>query len=250
MKTTLRQQSNLLIKYLGPQWQQVLVLSALMLAGIALKLISPRILGRFIDAAQASAPARDLVINAAAFLIAAMVGQAATLAVTYLSGNVGWRATNRLRIDLAAHVLSLDMSFHKAHTPGELIERIDGDIGMLAGFFSQMVVDLLGNTLLGVGVLVALFLVDWRVGLVGAAYAALVGIVTRALQQPTTQAWADNRKSEAELFGFLGEHLYGTEDIRSSGAGTYAMRRLHRRMKAAARGWLKAKVIQSLQSNL
>ena len=29
MKTTLRQQPNLLIKYLGPQWQQVLALIAL-----------------------------------------------------------------------------------------------------------------------------------------------------------------------------------------------------------------------------
>ena len=241
---------DLLIKYLGPQWHQVLALSALMLVGIALQLVNPRILGRFIDAAQAAAPARELITNAAAFLIAAIIGQAATLAVTYLSGNVGWRATNRLRTDLAAHVLSLDMSFHKTHTPGELIERIDGDVGMLATFFSQMVIDILGNTLLGIGVLVALFLVDWRVGLVGAAYAALVVIVTRALQQPTTQAWADNRKSEAELFGFLGEHLYGTEDIRSSGAGTYAMRGLHRRMNAVARGWLRAKVTQSLQSNL
>ncbi|MCJ7550117.1 MAG: ABC transporter transmembrane domain-containing protein, partial [Anaerolineae bacterium] len=118
MKTTLGQQSNLLIKYLGPQWQQVLALSALMLAGIALQLVNPRILGRFIDAAQAGAPARDLITNAATFLIAAIIGQAATLAVTYLSGNVGWRATNRLRTDLAAHVLSLDMSFHKTHTPG------------------------------------------------------------------------------------------------------------------------------------
>ena len=160
---------DLLIKYLGPQWHQVLALSALMLVGIALQLVNPRILGRFIDAAQAAAPARELITNAAAFLIAAIIGQAATLAVTYLSGNVGWRATNRLRTDLAAHVLSLDMSFHKTHTPGELIERIDGDVGMLATFFSQMVIDILGNTLLGIGVLVALFLVDWRVGLVGAA---------------------------------------------------------------------------------
>lgn len=241
---------DLLIKYLGPQWHQVLALSALMLVGIALQLVNPRILGRFIDAAQAGAPARDLVTNAAAFLIAATIGQAATLAVTYLSGNVGWRATNRLRTDLAAHVLSLDMSFHKAHTPGSLIERIDGDVGMLANFFSQMVVDVLGNSLLGIGVLIALFLVDWRVGLVGIAYATLVAIVIQLLQQPTTQAWADNRKSEAELFGFLGEHLYGTEDIRSSGAGAYAMQGLHRRMNAVGRGWLRAKVTQSLQSNL
>ena len=29
------------------------------------------------------------------------------------------------------------MSFHKAHTPGELIERVDGDVAALAKFFSH-----------------------------------------------------------------------------------------------------------------
>ena len=250
MKTTLGQQSKLLIKYLGPQWQQVLALSALMLAGIALQLVNPRILGRFIDAAQARAPARDLVTNAAAFLIAAIIGQAATLAVTYLSSNVGWRATNRLRTDLAAHVLSLDISFHKAHTPGDLIERIDGDVGMLARFFSRMVIDMLGNTLLGIGVLGALFLADRRVGLIGVAYAVLVMVVMRVLQQPATQAFAHIREAEAELFGFMGEHLYGMEDIRSSGAEAYAMRGLHHRTAPVSQDRLRLSVVRSLQSNL
>ena len=41
----------------------------------------------------------------------------------------GWpgKATNQLRHDLALHLLRLDLPFHKAHVPGELIERIDGD---------------------------------------------------------------------------------------------------------------------------
>ena len=56
----------------------------------------------------------------------------------YLGTDVGWRTTNRLRSDLTRHVLKLDMSFHNDHPPGELIERIDGDVERLANFFSQM----------------------------------------------------------------------------------------------------------------
>ena len=51
------------------------------------------------------------------------------------------------------HCLRLDMSFHKAHAPGELIERLDGDVTALGNFFSQMVIRLFGNALLAMGVL-------------------------------------------------------------------------------------------------
>jgi len=214
MRTTLRQQSDLLIKYLGPKWQQVPALSVLMPAGVALQLVNPRILGRFIDAAQAGAPARDLTNNAAAFLIAAMVGQAATLAVTYLSGNVGWRATNRVRSDMAAHVLSLDMGFHKAHTPGELIERIDGDVGMLAGFFSQMVVGILGSALLSIAVLAALFLVDRRVGLAGTSE-DLLRALRLAVLEPDLQELRDGLETQV---GPRGMRLSGGQVQRAAAA--------------------------------
>ena len=56
-----------------------------------------------------------------------------SLVSVYVGEDVGWDATNRLRVDLAAHVLRLDMGFHKLRTPGELIARIDGDVGTLEG---------------------------------------------------------------------------------------------------------------------
>ena len=43
-----------------------------------------------------------------------------------------------LRADLAEHCLYLDMSFHNARTPGEMIERVDGDVNVLANFFSLL----------------------------------------------------------------------------------------------------------------
>ena len=45
------------------------------------------------------------------------------------------------------------MPFHKTHTPGELIERIDGDVATLGDFFSQMVVKAAGNALLVIAIL-------------------------------------------------------------------------------------------------
>jgi ATP-binding cassette, subfamily B, bacterial len=59
------------------------------------------------------------------------------------------------------HCLTLDMSFHNSRTPGELIDRVDGDVGNLSNFFSRFVVDLLGSGLLLMGVLVVLLIGVW-----------------------------------------------------------------------------------------
>ena len=99
------------------------------------------------------------------FIGFAVLQQALTLAASYLSQDVGWSATNRLRADLALHVLRLDMPFHKQRTPGELIERVDGDVTLLVNFFSQFTIRLLGESLLVVGIFVLLFLENMWVGL-------------------------------------------------------------------------------------
>ena len=82
------------------------------------------------------------------YLLVGLLGRGVNLGAAYAGLNLGWTATNRLRTDLAAHLLRLDMPFHKAHTPGELIERIDGDVSQLSTFFSQLMIRLIGNLLL------------------------------------------------------------------------------------------------------
>src|SRR5205823_3127518 len=55
-------------------------------------------------------------------------------------------------------------SFHAEHAPGELIERIDGDVSAIATFFSRFIVEVLGSGIFLIGALVLLYLVDVRVG--------------------------------------------------------------------------------------
>jgi ATP-binding cassette subfamily B protein len=156
--------------------------------------------------------------------------------------NVAWSATNGLRADLALHVLRLDMSFHKAYTPGELLERIDGDVEALANFFSRMVLQLLSNALLTGGVVILLFWEHPLLGAVGASYVFLTAVVLRTTNQPAVRAWGESRQAEAELYGFLGERLAGTEDIRANGAEPHVMARLYRIMRTLGqirrRAWI------------
>jgi ABC-type multidrug transport system fused ATPase/permease subunit len=120
------------------------------------------------------------------------------------------------------------MRYHNDHSPGELIERIDGDVTELATFFSQFVLNLVSNGLLLVGILIALFLEDWRAGLAFTIYSAATILILGRLKDIAVPHQKARRQAEAEMYGFLEEQLAGMEDLRSSGAVDYSIRELFR----------------------
>ena len=222
---------QMLTTYLRPQRWRVALLTVFLLSSIALQLVNPQIVRRFIDEAtqqgQAGGTLGVLGVLALVYIGVALLAQTVTLGATYLSELVGWSATNTLRSDLARHCLRLDMPFHNARTPGELIERIDGDVIAIGKFFGQFVVQIAGSVLLMLGVLALLFREDWRVG---AALSLFTLVAVVALARSSTiavPAMTADREAQAQLFGFLEEQLAGLDDIRSNGGGNYVMQRFH-----------------------
>ncbi len=225
---------RLLARYLRPERSRMGLLAVILCGTIGVQVVAPLVVSRFIDRATSGAALRDLIVLALLTMGLALARQGGAVAETYVAEQVSWAATNALRADLIAHLLRLDASFHTAHTPGELIERVDGDVATLARFFSRFVVLVVGNGLLVLGMIGLLFGVDWRVGLGLGLFVALAVIVMLRIRAAATPSWAAERQASADFYGFLGEHLAGLEDIRSSGAGAFVIRRCAETM----RSWL------------
>lgn len=231
MNIPVRRYLALLARYLRPQRLKVALLAALLLGGIGLQLYSPQILRRFLDTAMSGAGTASLPWQASLFIFLALTNQLVTALARYVGEQVSWTATNDLRADLAAHCLKLDLAFHKGRTPGEMVERIDGDVTALSSFFSQMVIDMIGNLVLMAGVLALLFREDWRAGLALSLFAVATLWTLGRIRTYAIPAFTAQRQVSAELMGFLGEALSGTEAIRSSGATGHIMHRFFRLMQ-------------------
>jgi ABC-type multidrug transport system fused ATPase/permease subunit len=241
VRTSPRDYWRLLSRYLIPQRGRVLLLALLLLTNTGLQLASPLVLRRFIDRALEGDALRILLLIAGLYIGFALLIQIVRLGETWTAEYVGWTATNNLRADLALHVLNLDMGFHNRHTPGNLIERVDGDVFTLGNFFSRFIINILGNVLLTIGVIVLLARIDWRIGLVIAIFAAITIVALIVLGRYNTVRFAAARQAMADVMGFLEERISGTEDIRSSGATEYVMRRndefarvYHRKQRVAS----------------
>lgn len=216
---------QLLHQYLAPQWRAVILMALLLLSSIGLQLAGPQVVRSFIDAIQSGAGERALVQTAILFLGVTFTQQMMKALAGYWSERVAWTATNALRADLAAHLLRLDLSFYGIHTPGELIERVDGDVRALAEFFSSFAIQLLSSALLLSGVLIAVGLIDLLLGVLFTFFALIaLGILGRVWRQGIPH-WQADREAGARFYGYLGEVLTATEDIRTSAATPYIMQR-------------------------
>lgn len=231
---------DLLATYLALQWRRVALLLALLLIGTALELAGPLIVRAFLDDVTTQIALRDLLMLAAWFLATAVGAQAILVARTFVAERISWSAANRLRSDLTLHCLTLDRDFHQQHTPGELIERVDGDVKAMGTFFSPLLPQLLTDLLLLGGIIILCWRLDWRVGVGILASTAVALAAVTLLRNAGVQPWKRARQASADLFGFIEERLSGMEDVRALGAVPHILRQhsdheraLWRRMLAA-----------------
>jgi ABC-type multidrug transport system fused ATPase/permease subunit len=228
--------------YLRPQRGKAISTALLLLAGIGLQLAVPQLLRRFIDTVAAGADQNTLTVVAVIFLVVALTNQAITAFATYLSADVGWTATNAMRLDLLEHCYNLDMHFHNDRRPGELIERIDGDVTALSNFFSQFSVQVLGGILLMIGILITLWLESLLMGFALTTFTIIVTLLLHRLQHYAVPASELEREASAQLYGFVEERIAGLDDLRANGAGQYALNGLHQSLRHfyqdTTRAWL------------
>ncbi len=215
--------------YLRPEGRRLSALALFLVAGTAVQLASPQIIRAFIDTAAQGGPdasVERLWMLAGLFIAVTLLAQVLQIGSTYFSEQLGWSATNRMRQDLAEHALRLDMAFHTAKSPGELIERVDGDVAALAAFFSQFILQIIGGALLLAGILGVLYLQDWRIGVLLTGFAVVAGLVLHAIRQIAGGRWERLREAWSAFSGFLEERLAGLDDVRANGGGPHVMRRM------------------------
>jgi ABC-type multidrug transport system fused ATPase/permease subunit len=217
--------------YLLPHRGRGATLAAALAFATALPLLAPQLLGRFVDQAVGRATVAALVGTAVAYLVVALSGQLVTVVATYLASRLAWTATNELREDLVGHVLSLDLAYHGQHTPGELIERVDGDVSSLGDFVARFLFQVLGSLLLLIGAVGLVLREDVRIGLTLVAFLAVALVVVVRVQLTTVPLATAEREAAAQVIGNLEERLAGAEEIRALGASEHV---LHRFLEVSA----------------
>ncbi len=200
-----------------------LALGALVAVGSSLLLAAPLVVREVVDRADEGATAGELRRLAVVFLGIVVVGQAVEVLVARVATGAAWRTTNDLRVRITRHVLGLDHEFHRRHTPGELIQRVDGDVTSVSDLLGRVLPKAAGAVFVVAGMIAVLAVLDWRLGVGMAVYVGLAAVLVLLTRHRAIAESSDEMGAYARLYGGIEERLTAAEDLRSNGAGGHAM---------------------------
>lgn len=193
--------------------------------GATLPLAGPLLLRLIIDRAVDGEPTSALIAPALAYVVIAVISQVIAVGVLWAATRLTWQVTDSGRVELTDHILQHDLTFHHQHTPGELVERVDGDLTAVSEHLASFAVTLMSVAFTIVGMLVVVTVIDWRIGLALGVY-AVVAIAAFLKVKDRAVAEAElERGAMARLYSGIEERLEGADDLRANGAGHHAMAR-------------------------
>ncbi len=214
--------------FMGPRLRAhprvMAALVVILFVSLGVTLAGPLLLREFIDRALEGGSGGMGEI-ALAFLGVALATQLVSVAMAWVATDLSSRTTNHLRSELTDHVLSLDMAYHRRTPPGELIERVDGDVGQLGVLLGNFLPQMVQEALLLSGVLTLLWRIDHRLGMALTTYAVIAVLVLSRLRHLGVGAWEQTREHSARSTAFQEELLGATEDIRPNGAAQHVVLR-------------------------
>jgi ATP-binding cassette subfamily B protein len=206
-----------------PDARRWAILGVVIAAASAGALAGPLIVRRIVDEATHGTTVAEVVRLAVLFLVVAIATQVLNVVVVRSATVAAWRITNGLRLDMTRHVLGLDHEFHRKHTPGELIQRVDGDVTNVSNFLSQVVPKVAGAAILLTGMLGVLTALDWRLGAGMIVYLGISILLVLSMRHRAVRESSDEMGSYAKLYGGIEERLTAVEDLRANGAENHAM---------------------------
>tara|TARA_B100001540_G_scaffold15063_1_gene12975 strand:- start:1446 stop:3212 length:1767 start_codon:yes stop_codon:yes gene_type:complete len=128
---------------------------------------------------------------------------------TYLSGWIGQNIVRDLRIKLYSHIQKLRLKFFDNTPIGQIITRNISDIETIAEVFGQGLASIIGDLLQLVGILIIMFLINWKLTLITLSTFPLLLLVTYIFKEKVKVSFNNVREAVANLNSFVQEHIVG-----------------------------------------
>jgi ATP-binding cassette subfamily B protein len=150
-----------------------------------------------------------------AFLVSALLYALASYAQTYLTGWVGQRALQDLRIKLFAHMQRLSIGFYSRNRAGVIISRLTNDVEALDQLVEDGMATLFQSGLTLLGVVGILIVLDWHLALLTFLALPLLFVGALLFRIASADAYRITRERIAAITGYLQESLSGIRVVRA-----------------------------------
>lgn len=141
---------------------------------------------------------------------------------------MGRSVCDEIRKELLKKLFQFSVSQHKMSKTGDFFEKIEGDVNVMVGFFSNMLIDIMSSSFMIVGILVVFLTKSLILGGIFCVIAVLIFVIFIGTQKSLSALWNDARVSETKLFGEFSEDVYAAADVKGIGKEDYIHERFHK----------------------
>jgi len=204
-----------LSRYLEGRWPLVGVLTLVAVAGAACQTGGWLLVRSAIDRGIRGHDKHYLTMIVIAYLLVNALGWILSAILIRGLAGVGQRIVLGLRRDLFDHLTSLSLRYFSEQRAGWIIARLTSDVDALSDVLSQGLPTLITNIVLLPAAVIALFVVDWRIGLVAMGILPPALILTRWFQVTSHAALLTVRERIAGVTAQLAESVSGMAVIQA-----------------------------------
>ena len=198
-----------LMKYVRPHWKEFLIAFVIMAVSILYDLVAPLIVGRIQgiikDRFELSVLFRWVAVYAG-ILVVSMI---CTYFQAIIMQKAGQKILSALRQDLFTHIESLSHDQLNKIPVGKLVTRVTNDTNAISMMFTNVLVNMVKNSLIVVGVLAAMLLLNYQLTLMVLCFVPFLVLFTVIFRKFTRRVYRVVKDRTTDINTYLSENLSG-----------------------------------------
>ena len=156
------------------------------------------------------------VISGVALLVV-LADWGASAAQTLVTGRTGERLLYTLRVKTFAQLQRLGLDYYERELSGRIMTRMTTDVDALSTFFQTGLATAVVSILSFAGVLVAILVLDWELGLVVVALMPFLAVATLMFRRRSTAAYTEARERVSTVNADFQEKVSGVRVAQAYG---------------------------------
>ena len=198
-----------LASYGKPYWKQFVLVFVVMLASIAYDILSPLLIGHVQNIIKGEFELPQLYRVVAVYASILAVSLVCTYIQAMLLQKIGQKILSALRMDVFTHIEALSQDQLNQIPVGKLVTRVCNDPNSISYLFTNILVTLIKNTMVIVGVLGAMLLLNYALTLMVLCFVPFVVFFTVVFRSFSRRCHRRVINATTDVNTYLSENLSG-----------------------------------------
>ncbi|MEE1327019.1 MAG: ABC transporter ATP-binding protein, partial [Oscillospiraceae bacterium] len=198
-----------LLAYAKPYWKNFVAVFFVMLFSIVYDLISPLLIGHIQDTIKGEFELSYLFSMVGVYAGILVVSLICTYLQAMILQKTGQKILSQLRLDVFTHIEKLSHEQLNNIPVGKLVTRVTNDPNRISFLFTNILVTLAKNSMVVIGVLTAMFILNYALTLMILCFVPFVVLFTIIFQKFSRKVHRQVTNSTTDINTYLSENLSG-----------------------------------------